>query len=87
MSRTGRRRVYYLRLRELSKVIPQACGEVWNFIRATKFAGAGTHRIANSSDLVAGACTPRFRWSMPCLCPAYGIGIPQSQLYKNWNKS
>jgi hypothetical protein len=28
---------------QLAVVIPQACGEVWNFIRAAKVAGAGRH--------------------------------------------
>ena len=28
---------------ELSTVIPQACGEVWNFIRSSQFPSAGRH--------------------------------------------
>jgi effector-binding domain-containing protein len=28
---------------ELSVIVPQACGEVWNFVRANGIAGAGRH--------------------------------------------
>jgi effector-binding domain-containing protein len=31
------------RQQELSKVVPEACGTVWNVVRAQKIAGAGRH--------------------------------------------
>ena len=37
---------------ELSKVVPEACGVVWNVLRAQKVAGAGRHVAVYLDDQI-----------------------------------
>ena len=37
---------------ELGKVIPEACGVVWNFVHAQKIAGAGRHVALYRDDAI-----------------------------------